>query len=109
MIRHLIGWSASFVLLCTILSQIYRQWAERSSKGVSPWLFIGQCVASAGFLAYSWLVQDVVFIVTNALLLVSATVGLGILLRHRRINPDEGGNAETPLNDAQRREDNTHS
>src|SRR5574338_834908 len=97
MIRHLIGWSASFVLLCTILSQIYRQWEARSSKGVSPWLFIGQCVASAGFLIYSWLVQDVVFIVTNALLLVSAAVGLGILLRHRQINPDEGGGAEPTL------------
>ncbi|WP_447601790.1 SemiSWEET family sugar transporter [Nitrospira sp. Nam80] len=97
MIRHLIGWSASFVLLCTILSQIYRQWEARSSKGVSAWLFIGQCVASAGFLIYSWLVQDVVFIVTNALLLVSAAVGLGILLRHRQINPDEGEGAEPTL------------
>ena len=70
---------------------------ERSSKGVSPWLFIGQCIASTGFLIYSWLVQDVVFIVTNALLLISAATGLGILVRHRQINPDEGGSIEPTL------------
>lgn len=89
MIQQIIGWSSSLVLLCTILSQIYRQWRQRTSKGVSLWLFIGQFVASTGFVVYSWLVQDAVFIVTNALLLVSATAGLGIVLWHRRVNPDE--------------------
>jgi hypothetical protein len=68
----------------------------RSSKGVSPWLFIGQCIASTGFLIYSWLVQDVVFIGTNALLLVSAAA-FGILVRHRQIKPDEGGSVEPTL------------
>lgn len=87
--QQLIGWSASLVLLCTILSQIYRQWQQRTSKGVSPWLFIGQFVASTGFVVYSWMVRDVVFIVTNLLLLVSAVFGLGMLLWHRHINRDE--------------------
>jgi uncharacterized protein with PQ loop repeat len=87
--QQLIGWSASVVLLCTILSQIYRQWRERTSKGVSPWLFIGQCAASTGFVFYSWMVHDMVFIVTNLLLLVSAVLGLAMLLWHRRINPEE--------------------
>lgn len=89
MIQQVIGWSSSLVLLCTILSQIYRQWRQRTSKGVSLWLFIGQFVASTGFVVYSWLLQDAVFIVTNSLLLVSAAVGLGIVLWHRHINPDE--------------------
>lgn len=60
-------------------------------------LYRSMCIASTGFLIYSWLVQDVVFIVTNALLLVSATTGLGILVRHRQINPDEGGSIEPTL------------
>lgn len=38
---------------------------------------------------YSWMVRDVVFIVTNLLLLVSAVFGLGMLLWHRHINRDE--------------------
>jgi MtN3 and saliva related transmembrane protein len=75
---QLIGWSASVVLLCTILTQIYRQWQQRMSKGVLPGLFIGEVVASTGFVIYSRMVRDAVFIVTDLLLLVSAVFGLGI-------------------------------
>ncbi len=86
---QLIGWSASIILVATVVSQIYRQWRQRSSKGVSAWLFIGQFFASAGFVVYSWLVNDLVFIVTNVLLLVSALTGLGMVLWHRSINSEE--------------------
>lgn len=87
--QQIIGWSASVVLLATILTQIYRQWEQRSSKGVSIWLYIGQLFASTGFVLYSWLVRDWVFIVTNAMLLLSAGTGLGIVLWHRQRNSDE--------------------
>ena len=79
-----IGWLSSLVLLLTIGTQIHRQWRKRTSEGVSPWLFVGQMVASAGFSIYSALVHDWVFIVTNSLMLVSAAVGLGIVVQHRR-------------------------
>jgi MtN3 and saliva related transmembrane protein len=82
--QQLIGWSASAVLLATILSQIVRQWKSGTSEGVSRWLFIGQIAASAGFSAYSWMVGDTVFIFTNLLMLVSAVAGLLIVLKHRR-------------------------
>jgi MtN3 and saliva related transmembrane protein len=87
--QQIIGWSASIVLVGTIISQIYRQWRHGSSKGVSTWLFIGQIVASTGFVVYSWLVNDLVFIFTNVLLLLSALVGLSIVLWHRHANPEE--------------------
>ena len=86
---NLIGWSASAILVMTIARQIFRQWQQGSSKGVSKWLFIGQMTASAGFLIYSWLRHDSVFIFTNALLLIAAVVGLSIVFWHRRVNPDE--------------------
>ena len=89
--QQFIGWGASAVLLLTISTQIYRQWKERSSKGVSRWLFIGQMAASAGFTVYSWMVGDWVFICTNALMLLSAVVGLAIVMRHRKRVADEGG------------------
>lgn len=82
--QQIIGWSASAVLLATILSQIVRQWKSGTSEGVSRWLFIGQIAASAGFSVYSWLVGDIVFIFTNVLMLLSAVAGLLIVLRHRR-------------------------
>jgi hypothetical protein len=40
-------------------------------------------IASAGFSIYSALVHDYVFIVTNVLMLLSAAVGLGIVVKHR--------------------------
>jgi MtN3 and saliva related transmembrane protein len=87
--QEFIGWSASAVLVVAIVTQVARQWQQGSSKGVSKWLFIGQMAASGGFLLYSWLIQDVVFLFTNALMVVSAAVGLGIVLWHRTKHPDE--------------------
>ncbi len=81
---ELIGWGASALLLMTIISQLVQQWRARSSEGVSYLLFVGQILASSGFVAYSVLVGDTVFIVTNALMLASAVVGLGITWRFRR-------------------------
>ena len=85
--QDFIGWSASIILLATIVSQIIRQWKEGTSKGVSRWLFIGQMAASAAFTIYSVMVHNVVFVVTNALMLFSAIIGLAIVTYHRRRRP----------------------
>lgn len=86
-----IGWASSMILLLTIGRQIYKQWQDESSEGVSKWLFIGQVTASAGFTTYSWLVRNWVFVVTNFLMLLSALAGLVITLRHRRHRRPAGG------------------
>lgn len=78
-----IGWVSSVVLLLTITRQIYKQWHEGSSEGVSKWLFIGQVAASLGFAVYSWFLSSWVFVVTNLLMLLSAIVGLIISLWHK--------------------------
>ena len=83
-LTEMIGWSSSVILVLTIAKQIYKQWQEESSEGVSKWLFIGQIAASVGFTIYSWQVGNWVFVVTNSLLLLSALVGLGITLHNRR-------------------------
>ena len=79
-----VGWASSAVLVLTLAAQVRRQWSAGTSRGVSPWLFVGQLAASAGFLAYSLSLGEPVFVATNALLLVAALAGLAILLRHRR-------------------------
>ena len=86
-----IGWFAAAVLLLTLGRQVYTQWRERQTKGVSRWLFVGQLTASTAFLVYSWLVENWVFVVTNALLLVTAGIGEWIFLRNRRL--EERGKA----------------
>jgi uncharacterized protein with PQ loop repeat len=79
-----IGWASSFVLVLTIGQQVFKQWKEGSSEGVSRWLFVGQVAASTGFVVYSALVKNWVFVVTNAFILASAIAGAFIMLMHRR-------------------------
>lgn len=80
-----LGWAASFVLLATLGRQVQVQWRERSTQGLSGWLFAGQVAASTGFVAYSLLVGDTVFVVTNLALLATAVAGQLIHRRNRRL------------------------
>lgn len=89
-----IGWISSLILLLTIGKQVYKQWQEGSSEGVSKWLFVGQLAASLGFTIYSWLVHNWVFVATNALMLVNGMAGLSLVLHHRRRKQREGENAK---------------
>jgi uncharacterized protein with PQ loop repeat len=79
-----IGWVSSVILVLTIGKQVYKQWQENTSEGVSKWLFVGQISASLGFTVYSWLVRNWVFVVTNSLMLLNGLLGLLIVLHHRR-------------------------
>ena len=79
-----VGWLSSFVLVLTIGRQVLRQWRSGHSEGVSIWLFVGQMVASAGFTAYSALVDNWVFVVTNAMMFVFAIAGFLTVMNHRR-------------------------
>lgn len=82
--KEIVGWMSSIALVLTIAKQVHKQWRSGTSEGVSRWLYLGQMTASAGFTAYSWMVRDWVFVVTNAVMLVSAIVGFAIYLHHKR-------------------------
>ena len=79
-----VGWVSSCILVLTLARQVYKQWHEGSSEGVSKWLFVGQISASLGFTVYSWLVRNWVFVVTNSLMLLNGLLGLAIVFYHRR-------------------------
>ena len=53
-------------------------------SGVSTWLFLGQISASVGFIAYSWMLKNWVFIVTNSIILLTAVVGQVVMWRKKR-------------------------
>ncbi|MBC8131935.1 MAG: hypothetical protein H7X95_03065 [Deltaproteobacteria bacterium] len=84
MLVQAIGWVSSLILVLTIGKQVWKQWKEGASEGISKWLFVGQTAASAGFVVYSWLVKNWVFVVTNSLMLTSGVLGYLILMRNRR-------------------------
>ena len=75
---EMIGWASSMILLATLIKQVYKQWSEGTSEGVSKWLFVGQLAASTGFTIYSYLVGSWVFMVTNALLTVNNIIGIAL-------------------------------
>ena len=70
-----IGWLASAILIATLIRQIVKQGDASEHGGISKWLFAGQCAASVGFVVYSILVDNWVFIVTNSCVLLTAVVG----------------------------------
>src|SRR5205085_6151093 len=79
-----IGWISSLILVLTIGKQVYKQWSEGTSKGVSIWLFAGQIAASVGFAVYSWLVWNPVFIFTNSLMVLNGIAGLAISIHQKK-------------------------
>jgi uncharacterized protein with PQ loop repeat len=84
MLAEVIGWCSAAVLLITIARQVHAQWRSGSTQGMSRWLFIGQLAASTGFIIYSWMVRNWVFVVTNVLMLATAAIGQWIYLRNVR-------------------------
>lgn len=79
-----LGWAASAILLATLARQVYVQWRDKRTDGVSSWLFIGQMTASVGFAVYSWLIGNWVFVVTNIMLILTAVIGQLIYRRNVR-------------------------
>ena len=80
----LVGWISTGILVLTVGRQAWSQWKQGSTAGLSRWLFVGQLAASTGFVIYSWLLGNVVFVVSNVFLLAIAAVGQGLYLRNRR-------------------------
>jgi len=79
-----IGWASSIILIVTIAKQVYKQWKEGKSGGVSKWLYAGQIVASLGFAVYSYLVGNWVFIFTNSIMVLNGVAGFLINLHLKR-------------------------
>lgn len=69
-----------------MMRQVWTQWRDSTTGGVSHWLFVGQIAASLGFTVYSLLLGNAVFVVTNALMLVNGSVGLYLDRRNRKRN-----------------------
>lgn len=85
MLTEIIGWGSALILFLTISRQVYTEWRNRSTRGLSKWLFAGQLVASAGFIAYSWLEDNWVFVVSNSVMLMTAALGQAIYFRNQQI------------------------
>ncbi len=94
---ELVGWLSAFILALTLSRQVYTQWRTKSCDGVSSWLFIGQLFASLGFVIYSYMVENWVFVWTNAFNLVAALVGQWIYSRNRQASKKSAAGMPHPV------------
>jgi hypothetical protein len=87
--REIIGWGSAFVLLPTFGLQAYKQWQNRHEHAPAStlWFFILALVGVSGQVAYSWMLGNWVYFVLNAFLVVTNSLGLGLVV-HRRGEPD---------------------
>jgi uncharacterized protein with PQ loop repeat len=83
---ELIGWISSFILLLTLIRQVKKQWEDKTSEGLSKWLFVGQLIASLGFTVYSYLVGNWVFTATNGLLIINNVIGIYLYFKYLNKN-----------------------
>jgi MtN3 and saliva related transmembrane protein len=70
-----IGWASTTILIVTLSRQVLTLYRTEHPEATSRWLFAGQIAASIGFIAYSALLDNMVFVVANALILLTAIVG----------------------------------
>ncbi len=85
----IIGWASSIILLLTLIKQVYKQWKDGETEGVSKWLFVGQLFASIGFTVYSYLVGNWVFTVTNGLLTINNIIGICLYFYFRKSKKED--------------------
>lgn len=86
----IIGWASSGILLATLIKQVYKQWKDGETEGVSSWLFIGQLLSSIGFTIYSYMVENWVFTITNGILTINNIIGIGLYFYFAKKNKKDG-------------------
>jgi hypothetical protein len=79
-----VGWTASAILVATLLRQIHKQATRGNAQALSRWLFAGQIAASLGFIAYSWMLRNPVFLASNLIILATAIAGQWLYYRNER-------------------------
>lgn len=79
-----IGAASGLLLVVSLAAQCWKQWTARTTTGVSRWFFAGQILTSLGFVVYSALLRNWVFVATNVAILLSAVAGELILIVNRR-------------------------
>lgn len=95
-VEDIVGWTASIILLATVVRQVVKQaQSESNAQGVSAWLFVGQAMAAALFVIYAILLDNWVFIVTNSVLLITALIGQWITWRQRHKSKPDPSRAQS--------------
>ena len=86
----LVGWVSSAILVATLIRQVHKQATIGNGCALSRWLFAGQIAASLGFIAYSWMLRNHVFLLTNTIILGTAITGQWLYFRNEKKSAARG-------------------
>jgi MtN3 and saliva related transmembrane protein len=78
----ILGLTAGAVTTLTFLPQVIKTWKEKSAKDISLFMFLIAFVNEIMWLAYGFLKDDIVIILTNAVMLVMSGIMIGLKLKY---------------------------
>lgn len=78
----ILGYAAGAVTAFTFLPQVVKTWNEKSAKDISLYMFLIAFVNEIMWLVYGFMIDNMVVILTNAVMLVMSGIMIGLKLKY---------------------------
>ncbi|HRG23172.1 MAG TPA: SemiSWEET transporter [Chitinophagaceae bacterium] len=78
----ILGYAAGAVTAFTFLPQVVKTWKEKSAKDISLYMFLIAFVNEIMWLVYGFMIDNMVVILTNAVMLVMSGIMIGLKLKY---------------------------
>ena len=79
----ILGYSAGAITALTFLPQVLKTWKEKSARDISLLMFVIAATNEIMWIAYGVLKNDMVIIVTNAVVLALSSIMISLKLKYR--------------------------
>ncbi len=76
------GFAAGAVTAITFLPQVVKTWKEKSAKDISLYMFLIAFVNEIMWLVWGFMIDNMVVILTNAVMLVMSGIMIGLKLKY---------------------------
>jgi len=78
----ILGYAAGAVTAFTFLPQVVKTWREKSAKDISLYMFLIAFINEIMWLVYGFMIDNMVVILTNAVMLVMSGIMIGLKLKY---------------------------
>ena len=78
----ILGYAAGAVTAFTFLPQVVKTWKEKSAKDISLYMFLIAFVNEIMWLVWGLMIDNMVVILTNAVMLVMSGIMIGLKLKY---------------------------
>lgn len=78
----ILGYAAGAVTAFTFLPQVVKTWKEKSAKDISLYMFLIAFLNEIMWLVYGFMIDNMVVILTNAVMLVMSGIMIGLKLKY---------------------------